>query len=144
MIRRIGIVALIAVSLAGCGSSALDSLNFMKSSEKPVDPNLTPTNFKTEILRTVPSIVEDQTGIREAFYSDPMVDPKSTVSVYTSCVKFNARDSQKQYKGSKTYILYYYGGHLQQMVPAEQDQCRFAAYHPFPEVERLCVGRGCS
>jgi hypothetical protein len=141
VICRLGIVALIAVSLAGCGSSAL---NFMSSSEKPVDPNLVPTNFKTEILRTVPSIVEDQTGIREAFYSEPMIDPKSSVSVYTSCVKFNARNSLKQYSGSKTYILYYYGGHLQQMVPAEQDQCRFATYQPFPEVERLCVGRGCS
>jgi hypothetical protein len=143
MKRAVAAVAL-ALSLAGCGSSVMDSFNFMKSDEKPIERNLPPTNFKAAILRTVPSIVADPSGIREAYYSDPVIDPQSAISVYTSCVRFNARDSSKQYTGSKEYILYYYGGQLQQFVLAKEGECRYATYKPFPELEKLCPSGKCS
>jgi hypothetical protein len=143
MIRGLA-AAMLALALAGCGSSMMDSFTFMQHDEKPIERNLAPTNFKGEILRTVPSIVADASGIRDAAYSDPVIDPKSAVSVYTSCVRFNARDASKQYAGIKEYILYYYGGQLQQFVPAKGGECRYASYKPFPELEKLCPSGKCS
>jgi hypothetical protein len=138
MIARLGVLVC-ALVLAGCGSSALDSFTFMQSrNEKPIERNLVPTRFKEQVLRTVPSVVEDQTGIREAYYSDPVLDPNGPVAVYWSCVRFNARNSAKEYTGPKEYVAYYYGGDLSQFVLDKSDQCRTANYKPFPELERLC------
>jgi hypothetical protein len=140
--RRIAVV-LFALALAGCGSDMMNSFTFWESDEKPVEPNLFPKDFKQQIINTMPSVVADRSGIREAYYSDPVIDQKSAISVYTSCVRFNARDGSRQYVGSKEYILYYYGGQLQQFVLAKEGECRYATYKPFPELEKLCPGGKC-
>ena len=135
---------LLAVACAACSkaSDLMDSFTFAQSREKPVEPNIFPADFKTQIIKTMPQIQVDPTNLRGAFYSDPMLDPKGTVSVYTSCVRFEPRDITKQYLGSRDYIAYYYGGRLQQFVPA-QDQCGYAAYKPFPELEQACQKPRC-
>jgi len=135
---------LLALVCAACSkaSDMMDSFTFMQTREPPVAQNIMPTDFKTQIIKTMPQIQEDPTALRGAFYSDPMLDPKGTVSVYTSCVRFEPRDVTKQYLGSRDYIAYYYGGRLQQFVPA-QGQCGYAAYKPFPELEQACQKPRC-
>ena len=140
--KRICAIVLGAIALAGCGSSALDSFSFMKTEEKPIPRDVMPANFKQEIVSAVPGVVSDQRGIREAYYSDPVLDPK--VNTYVSCVRFNARNSAGEYQGAKEYAAYYYGGHLNQFVLAQPDLCRTAPYKPFPELERLCQDGKCS
>ena len=139
---RIAATMLAALTLAGCGSNALNSFTFMQSAEKPIPRDVMPANFKQEIINTVPSIVAEQQGIREAYYSDPAMHP--TLGIYASCVRFNARDAGGQYLGAKEYALFYYGGHLNQFVPAQPDQCRGVGYKPFPELENLCPGGKCA
>jgi hypothetical protein len=132
----------------GCSSKALDSFTFVqtfRSNEKPVEPNIFPASFKQQILSAVPSVAENANGYREAYYSDPARDPTGQVTVYTSCVRFAARDSGSgQYAASKDYVLYYYGGQLSQFVPATENQCARAAYKPFPELDQLCRGAKCA
>jgi hypothetical protein len=141
MMMRTGFALLCAaLALAGCGSMT-DSFTFLERPEKPVRRDLFPKDFKTEILRTVPSVVADQRGIRDAYYSDPALDPSA--NTYASCVRFNARDAGGQYVGVKDYVAYYYDGELNQFVAAG-DQCKAASYKPFPELERLCPGGKCS
>jgi hypothetical protein len=138
---RIGFALLcVALTLAGCGSLA-DSFSFMERKEKPIRRDLFPASFKTQILRTVPSVVADRAGIRDAYYSEPAMDPGA--DTYASCVRFNARDGGGQYVGVKDYIAYYYNGALNQFVAAE-DRCKAASYKPFPELENLCPGGKCS
>ncbi len=40
-------------------------------------------------------------------------------------------------------IAYFYGGHLNQLIEASKEQCGNAAYKPFPELEKVCLGKGC-
>jgi hypothetical protein len=141
MIRTILALLMAAALLAGCGSM-MDSFTFLQTKEKPIPRDIMPANFKQEIMNTVPSVVSEQRGIREAYYSDPMLDPK--VNTYASCVRFNARDSSGVYEGAKEYAIYYYGGHLNQFVAADDGQCKAVNYKPFPELERLCPGGKCS
>ena len=138
---RIVAIALATLTLAGCGSDALNSFTFMQGREKPIARDVMPANFKREILTTVPSVVADQRGIREAYYSDPAIDPK--LNTYMSCVRFNAPDGAGGYVGAKEYVAYYYDGHLNQFVAAPPDQCRGVAYKPFPELDKLCIGPKC-
>jgi hypothetical protein len=150
-VRNIATIAalfVVALACAGCSSRALDSFTFvqaLRSNEKPVEPNIFPADFKQQILSTVPSVVENANGYRDAYYSDPARDPTGQVMVYMSCVRFDARDSATgQYAGSKDYVLFYYGGQLSQFVQAAQNQCARPAYKPFPELDQLCRGAKCS
>jgi hypothetical protein len=139
--KRVIVIGLVTLTLAGCGS-LVESFTFMQTAEKPIPRDIMPANFKQEIVNAVPALVAERQGIREAYYSDPVLDPK--VNTYASCVRFNARDGAGQYVGAKDYAAYYYGGHLNQLVAASPDQCRAVSYKPFPELERLCVGSKCS
>lgn len=137
---RILAIGLMALALAGCGST-FDSFPFMQRADKPIPRDVMPKSFKQEIVYVLPSAVADPKEIREAYYSDPVLDPK--VNTYVSCVRFNARNAAGDYQGPKEYAAYYYGGHLNQFVAAPADQCRGVAYKPFPEIERLCPGGRC-
>jgi hypothetical protein len=138
--KRIAII-LAALMLAGCGSMA-DSFTFWETKEKPIPRDVMPANFKREVVAAISSVVDEQRGIRGAYYSDPVMDSK--LNIYVSCARFDARDATGQYVGPKEYAAYYYGGHLNQFVAAPPDQCRSASYRPFPEIENLCPGGKCS
>lgn len=103
-----------------------------------------PTDYKKEILDTLTHTLDDPINVRDAFISDPMLTPIGKNQRYTACVRFNARNLKKQYVGSKDRIAYFYGGHLNQLVDATPEQCGNAAYKPFPELEKLCVGQKCA
>ena len=51
--------------------------------------------------------------------------------------------SARQYTGAKDRIGYFFGGHLNQLVDATKEQCGNAAYKPFPELEKICLGTKC-
>jgi hypothetical protein len=148
--RRVKLSPAVAIMLvlvcAACSKAGdlMDSFTFTQSREAPVEPNIFPADFKAQIIRTVPKIQDDPSNLRGAFYSDPVLDPKGSVQVYTSCVRFDARDITQQYLGSRDYVAYYYGGRLQQFVPAAQGQCNYATYKPFPELEQACQKPRCT
>jgi hypothetical protein len=56
---------------------------------------------------------------------------------YASCLRFDAKKSSGGYEGSKDRVVVFLGGRLDTMVPAKPDHCGEAAFHPFPELERL-------
>ena len=118
----------IAVALAACSSSK----------EVPVDPNIFPANYKQEILDTLSATLADPTNIRNAFVTDPALTTVDKDQRYAVCVRFTPRDAGRRYESSVDRIAYFYGGHLNQLVPATPEQCGKAPYKPFPELERLC------
>ena len=56
--------------------------------------------------------------------SDPVLTPVGNDQRYTACVRFNARDANRQYMGSTDRIGYFFGGHLNQLVEADQGAMR--------------------
>ncbi|MBI3702632.1 MAG: hypothetical protein HY244_01970 [Rhizobiales bacterium] len=125
---------MVALALAGCGSDG-------KKAE--IDPNILPANYKQEIIDTLTHTLDDPTNVREAFISEPVLRPAGKEQRYTVCVRANARNLMRQYAGSKDRIGYFYAGHLNQLVDATKEQCGSAAYKPFPELEKLCLGSKC-
>jgi hypothetical protein len=126
-----------ALALSACSSGDY----FGKPKE--VDPNIFPTRYQQEILTTITHVLPDPTGVRGAYITEPVLVPVGKDQRYAVCVRANARDQAHNYGGSKDRIAYFYGGHLNQLVEATPEQCGKAAYKPFPDLEKLCLGKSC-
>jgi hypothetical protein len=127
----------LAMALAACSSS--DYLG----KPKEVDPNIFPTGYKKEITDTLTNLLEDPTNVRDAYISEPVLSPAGKEQRYTVCIRSNSRNASRQYTGAKDRIAYFYGGHLNQLIDATKEQCGSAIYKPFPELEKLCLGKSC-
>lgn len=125
---------LVVLNLAGCTSSS-------KPAEE--DPNVFPTNYKSEILNTMTSMLDDPTNVRGAFITDPVLRTTGTEQHYVVCIRSDSRNVAAHYTGSKDRIAYFYGGYLNQLVDATKEQCGNAPYKPFPELEKLCQAKKC-
>jgi hypothetical protein len=127
--KRSALVCVLGLALASC----------VANDKKEADSNIVPTNYKQEILDTLMSTLPDPTNVRDAFISDPALTTISKEPHYTVCVRYNGRNENREYMGSKDRIGFFFAGHLNQLVDAE-GQCVKAAYKPFPELEKLCLG----
>ena len=127
-------IAIFAAALAACSNY----------NPPEVDPNLAPVDFKKEIIDTLTTTLNDPTNLRDAYLSDPAMMPVGNDQRYASCLRYNERDANHRYMGITDHIAYFYGGHLNQLIVATKEQCEKAAYKPFPELEKLCLGKKCS
>jgi hypothetical protein len=143
--RPIGILAAVTVvvALAGCGSGRLRE-------ERETRINVYPDNYRTDLLAALHTYVSDPTHIRDAYVSDPAIRPIGTQNRYAACVRFNARNSDGRYTGSKDVLAVFVTGRFDQFVdpstgpanPSSQanlvkELCSQAEYKRFPEVEAM-------
>jgi hypothetical protein len=136
----------LGLALAGCSSwgNPLNSAYqmpfsnpFSKQSGPPPEPNVMPTNFRTNLLNFLEKELVDPSGVRDAYVSEPTLQPFGTESRYAACVRYNAKNGYGEYTGSIDYVAIYFNGSLSQFVPASPGQCANAAYVRWPELERL-------
>ena len=134
-----GVLALAAIALGACSD-----FSFSKP-PPPAAPNIFPSDYKNEILQTLSVKLTDPTNVRDAGISDPvLLQVSEQEQRYAVCVRFNARDINRQYTGDQERIAYFYGGHLNQLVLATNGQCKSAVYKPWPELEKNCQAKKCS
>jgi len=124
----------VALVLAACSSD---------KKEPEENPNVFPADYKSEILTTMTTMLDDPTNVRNAYISDPMLRAVVKDERYTVCVRSDSRNAYKQYAGSKDRVGIFYGGHLNQLIDATKEQCGNAVYKPFPELEHLCQAKKC-
>jgi hypothetical protein len=99
--------------------------------------NVFPARYKAETLAFLRSYLNDPGNIRDAAMSQPVVKPVAGVGPrYVACVRFNARRSDGGYAGGRDHLVVFFGGKLDRLTPTRED-CRDAAYQPFPELEKL-------
>jgi hypothetical protein len=130
----LALILAFAAALAACSSDS-----------KPENPNLFPTDYKTEIVTTLKKLFasNDTIKVTAAVISDPALRPVNKEQLYTACVRYMAHGTSPGEIGNAVRIAYFYGGHLNQLIEANKDQCGNAAYKPFPELNKYCVGTGC-
>ena len=126
---------LVVLALAACSSDG------KKNAE--ADPNIPPIDYKRDVILTLTPALDDPTNIRDAYISEPVLRTAGKDQRYTVCVRYNARNLARHYTGSKDRIGYFFGGRLNQLVDATPEQCGKAAYKPFPELEKYCLGTKC-
>ena len=127
------LLSALALALAACAGS----------SPKEPEPNIFPTDYKREIIATLTRVLDDPTNVREAYISEPVLRPAGKEERYTVCVRSNSRNLQREYSGRADRIAYFFGGHLNQLIDATNEQCGNASYKPFPELEKMCLAQKC-
>jgi len=130
------LLSALAATLAGC------------LGDKTAEPvaNVYPKSYKDEIIFTLRNEVfakNETASVSDAFVSDPVLQTTGNTQLYVTCVRYTAHGTAFNLAANATRIGYFYGGHLNQLVPASGDECAKAAYKPFPELDKVCVGRGC-
>jgi hypothetical protein len=136
--RTWGVRQTAAIAGAFAGYLLLAACSGVDNQERVVaDPNIAPSGYKAEIQAFLRSYLNDPTGIRGAFVSEPEVMDLGGVRRYASCLRFNARKSGGQYEGSKDRVVVFLNGRLDTMVLARGEQCKSASFKPFPEIEKL-------
>ena len=131
---RLCLLPALALSLVACSSDK-------KQAEE--NPNVFPADYKNQILTTMTNTLDDPTNIRSASVTDPFVRSAGKEERYVVCLRFDARNLNRNYTGIQDRIAYFYGGHINQLVEATKEQCGNAAYKPFPELEKLCQAKKC-
>jgi hypothetical protein len=119
-------MVLLAVTLCGCATP-----------EKKVEENIYPKDYKSKIMDQLRLQLPDPKGIRGAYIAEPALKPRGAVTRYIACIRFDAKDRQGQYQGSKEFAAFFYAGLLTQVVDATREMCDNPAYQPFPELEKL-------
>jgi hypothetical protein len=98
-----------------------------------------PQNYRAEIVALMRSYLNDPTGVRDAFVSEPSQRTFDGIARYVSCVRYNAKKVGGQYAGRKDSMVLFRGGRLDRIVDNElaRAQCKDAAYTPFPELQQM-------
>ena len=120
--------------LAGCAGVEKDYSG--PETQGGASVNVFPEKYRAEILAYQRSYLNDPTGIRSAAISQPVLRKVGSVERYVVCVRFNAKAPSGSYTGVREYMAIFLAGKLDQMG-ATREQCKDAAYEPFPELERL-------
>ncbi len=110
-----------------------------------VDANLLPARYKDEILDTLRTLFdknETQT-VTNAMISDLALRPVGSEQRYTVCVRYTAHGTAYNLTADAERIGIFFGGHLTQLIEATKEQCGNTAYKPFPELNAVCLGKGC-
>jgi hypothetical protein len=109
------------------------------------DPNVMPARYKDEIIDSLRIIFDknETRSITNAMISDPALRPVGSEQHYVVCVRYTAHGTAFNLTANAERIAYFYGGHLNQLVEATKEQCGNAAYKPFPELNAVCLGKGC-
>ena len=81
--------------------------------------------------------LNDPTGVRDAFISEPALRTLENVDRYTVCLRYTARKGGGQYAASKDSLVLFRDGRLDRIIDTAREACKDAAYQPFPELERL-------
>jgi hypothetical protein len=140
-LRLLSMIGL-AMALAGCGSGR-------SREEREARINVYPDNYRADLLAALHTYVSDPTNIRDAYVSEPAVRPIGRQNRYAACVRFNARNSNGRYAGSRDVLAVFVDGRFDQFIDAStqlgpaspttlvQELCGAAEYKRFPELEAM-------
>ena len=129
--RRTDIVAALfgAAMLSACASDPAPVVSG--------EPNVPPVNYKPELLAYLRTYLNDPTGVRDAYITEPSLMAVGGTQRYVSCLRFNAKNSVGKYEGSKDRVVAFLAGRFDTVALARDEQCKTANWQPFPELEKL-------
>ena len=138
LFRRIGLPLLAAAAALLLANCSENLPNLLAKDEPKVDANLYPKEYKRSVLTFVTQNEGNPIGIRDAAISEPVLKPLENVERYVSCLRYTTRSGTQHDR-----MIFYIGGQINQFRKATPEQCSWASYTPFPELERICLGDKC-
>ena len=138
--RRIALLmaTMVAIVLGGCTTEVGPSAAELKA--KWEGENVFPQGYRQDLLAYLRTYLNDPSHVRSAAVSQPTLRNVGPGERYVACVRYNARNTDGKYQGSKDGAAVYVAGKLDRFfdVPREvRELCKDVAYAPFPELEKL-------
>ena len=127
-----------ASGLAGCATDIEPSASELRARWDA--QNVYPQGYRQDLLAFLRSYINDPTQIRDASVSQPQLRYIGPGDRYVACVRYNSRNSDGKYQGSKDGAAVYVAGKLDRFFDTPRDVrelCKEVAFAPFPELERL-------
>ncbi len=128
------LAAVAAAALGGCGT---DHAREMREERAAIFP----ANYRSELIAFMRTYLNDPANVRDAYIAEPTMKPIGSHDQYVVCVRYNARNTDGRYIGSKDGMALFDGGRFDHMIDQFNkgvvNQCADAAYKPFPELEAL-------
>lgn len=139
-IQRIALLVAAAatVALGGCATEVGPSSAELKA--KWDAENVFPQAYRQDLLAYLRTYLNDPLHVRGAAVSQPQLKYIGPGDRYVACVRYNARNTDGKYQGSKDGAAVYVGGKLDRFFDIPKDVrelCKDAAFAPFPELEKL-------
>jgi hypothetical protein len=128
----------VAVALGGCATETGPSASELKARWDA--QNIFPQGYRQDLLAFLRTYLNDPSHVRSASVSQPQLKYIGPGDRYVACVRYNARNSDGKYVGSKDGAAIYVAGKLDRVLDTPKDVrelCKEAAFVPFPELERL-------
>jgi hypothetical protein len=134
------VASLAAAVLAGCATDIGPTSAELKARWDA--ENIYPQNYRQDLLAFLRTYLNDPAQVRGAAVSQPQLKYIGPGDRYVSCVRFNARNTDGKYVGSKDGAATFVSGKLERFFDTpkelrELELCKDAAFAPFPELERL-------
>src|SRR6516165_1887174 len=132
------LVASAAAALGGCATDTGPSASEMKARWEA--ENVYPQGYRQDLLAFLRTYLNDPSHVRGASVSQPQLKYIGPGDRYVACVRYDSRNTDGKYLGSKDGAAVYVGGKLDRFLdtPREvRELCKEVAYAPFPELERL-------
>jgi len=127
-----------AAALGGCASEIEPSASELKARWDA--ENVYPQAYRQDLLAFLRTYLNDPSHIRDAAVSQPQLKYVGSGDRYVACVRYNSRNSDGKYLGSKDGAAVYVAGKLDRFFDTPKDVrglCKEVAFAPFPELERL-------
>ena len=128
----------VAVALGGCATETGPSASELKARWDA--ENVYPQSYRQDLLAFLRTYLNDPSHVRSASVSQPQLKYIGPGDRYVACVRYNARNSDGKYVGSKDGAAVYVAGKLDRFLDTPKDVrelCKEVAFVPFPELERL-------
>jgi hypothetical protein len=129
---------LAALALGGCATDVEPSAAELQAHWEA--QNVYPQGYKSDLLAFLRTYLNDPTHVRGAAVSLPQRKTVGPGERYVACVRYNARDSDGKYMGSKDGAAVYVSGKLDRFIDVPKvvrELCKDAGYAPFPELAKL-------
>ena len=130
--------AVTVVALGGCATEVGPSASELKARWDA--ENVYPQGYRQDLLIFLRTYLNDPSHIRGAAVSQPQLKFIGSGDRYVACVRYNARNSDGKYLGSKDGAAVYVAGKLDRFFDMPKDVrelCKEMSFVPFPELEKL-------
>jgi hypothetical protein len=109
---RVVLAVCVTAALAGCALGRSRELR----EEREARNNVPPDSYRADILAGLHSYLSDPTHIRDAYVSDPSLQRIGRQNRYVACVRFNARNSDGRYVGTRDVLAVFVAGRFDQFI----------------------------
>src|ERR1043166_7944604 len=128
-------IFVLSLMLAACTGEGPAIMTFTDDRGTTSQPY--PANYKPELLAFMKTYLNNPVGVKEAMLAEPVQRTVGGRLRYVVCLRYNARDSDGNYRGQRERAVLYVDARLDRIVEDAGDTCAGAVYAEFPELERM-------